>query len=79
MSAHTCHVSSCVAKVPPRMLMCRPHWRQVPQALKDDVLNTYQQGQERGDVRPSVVWLKAARAAITAVEDRERAQPGLLG
>lgn len=46
--------------------MCRKHWRMVPADLKIAVFDTYRAGQEI-DKRPSVEYLQAARAAITAV------------
>lgn len=78
MSRHPCHASGCSMEVPPRMLMCRRHWRMVPRSLQDAVWATYVIGQEaRKD--PTAEYLEAARAAIDYVADREgRAQGRLL-
>lgn len=64
--SHTCHARDCQRTVPPRMLMCRTHWRMVPRPLQDAVWDTYVPGQEeRKD--PTMDYLDAAEAAIAAV------------
>jgi hypothetical protein len=69
---HTCHANGCNNSVPPRMLMCLRHWRMVPRPLQQAVWATYVPGQEiRKD--PTGNYLDAARAAINAVAERERA------
>ena len=69
---HTCHATGCPVPVPRRMLMCKRHWRMVPKPLQDAVWATYVPGQEqRRDPTPE--YLAAARAAINAVRDMERA------
>ena len=70
---HVCHVYGCDVPVPPRMLMCRPHWAQVPREMQDAVYSTFnpQQCKRRGPI-PTREWLKAARAALTHVEQAER-------
>lgn len=74
MTEHLCHAEACKVKVPPRMLMCRPHWHLVPAELADAVWVAYVPGQEdRKD--PTDEYLKAARAAIehvAAVEGRRQ-------
>jgi hypothetical protein len=64
--AHTCHAIGCSTPVPPEMLMCAPHWRQVPAEIKAAIWRTYRPGQ-CDDKRPSREWLDAANAAIAAV------------
>ena len=71
---HTCHARRCDKVVPRAMLMCRKHWAMVPAPLKQQVLAHYQTGQELGQVRPSVAYLKAAGDAIESVE-RSRQVP----
>lgn len=66
MSRHVCHAYGCTTPVPPKMLMCPPHWRMVPQALKNAVWRYYRPGQEI-DKKPSRQYLAAASAAIEAV------------
>jgi hypothetical protein len=73
VSAHKCHARGCEKTVPPRMLMCLPHWRAVPRQLQAAVWATYRPGQER-DKDPSPEYLDAARAAIEAVAELERAR-----
>lgn len=63
--------------MPPRMLMCRKHWRMVPSRLQDAVWATYRPGQER-DKDPTDDYLDAARAAIDAVAEKEARQGTLL-
>lgn len=67
---HTCHARGCDEPVPPRLLMCRAHWRMVPKRLKDAVWQHYRRGQEV-DKRPTVSYLDAAGAAIKAVAAKE--------
>lgn len=50
------------------MLMCPAHWGQTPVALRVDIIRHYRHGQ-CDDKRPSREWAKAARAALTYVED----------
>lgn len=77
MGRHVCHAEGCTMEVPPRMLMCRRHWRMVPRSLQDAVWATYVRGQEvRKD--PTAENLKAARAAIDYVANREGAGQGRL-
>jgi len=68
--AHTCHAEGCTKTVPPRMLMCLPHWRMVPRELQRQVWDTYVPGQEvRKD--PTREYLEAHRAAVAAVAKLE--------
>jgi hypothetical protein len=68
---HHCHIPDCNTVVPPRLLMCARHWRMVPKAQQGSVGLYYRPGQEN-DKNPSVEYLRAARAAIAAVQDFER-------
>lgn len=65
-SGHECHARGCATKVPPRLLMCGPHWRRVPKELQEAVWKTYRKGQEI-DKRPTPEYLAAANDAIEAV------------
>lgn len=64
--SHTCHIDNCNTVVPPKMLMCKSHWAQVPAVLKQAVLAHYRTGQEK-DKSVSLEWVRAARAAINSV------------
>lgn len=65
---HRCHAIDCTEPVPPKMLMCREHWRMVPAALKRRVWATYVPGQEvRKD--PTAEYLAAHIAAVEAAYD----------
>lgn len=68
--AHPCHAIGCNVAVPPKMLMCLPHWRMVPRALQKRVWDTYVPGQERRK-DPTADYLAAATAAIRAVHQAE--------
>ena len=73
MSNHTCHAKQCSKEVPPELLMCGPHWRQVPPNLKRAVWDNYVSGQEvRKD--PTDEYLAAALEAIDAVAVKEGVQ-----
>lgn len=69
--AHRCHAEGCTQNVAPRLLMCYRHWCMVPKRLQDAVWANYRQGQEV-DKRPSEAYLAAARAAVTAVRNKEQ-------
>lgn len=69
MSKHVCHAEGCEIPVPPRMLMCRRHWRQVPRLIQAQIWRYYRPGQEI-DKRPSAEYLRAMKAAIDAVKQR---------
>ncbi|MGH2588108.1 MAG: hypothetical protein ACRDJE_24570, partial [Dehalococcoidia bacterium] len=65
-AAHTCHATGCRVPVPPKLLFCLPHWRQVPRILQRAVWAAYRPGQEvRKDPTPE--YLVAMHAAIDAV------------
>lgn len=70
---HTCHAEACDVKVPPKMLMCRRHWRMVPYGLQLAVWAEYQPGQEKldGTAFPTEDYLGAAHDAIEAVAAKE--------
>lgn len=68
---HHCHARSCTRRVPPKMLMCAPHWRMVPTGLQRAVWRTYVPGQEITKT-PTRTYLAAADAAIRAVAAAEQ-------
>lgn len=70
---HRCYARGCRTPVPPRLLMCGPHWRLVPPPLQAAVWATYRPGQEITK-DPSRAYLDAAEAAIRAVAEREGAR-----
>jgi hypothetical protein len=70
MREHTCHARGCNVPVPPRLLMCRVHWRMVPKPLRDEVWMTYRPGQEITK-EPTPEYLDAMQAAIEAVAQKE--------
>lgn len=65
---HVCHVEGCETPVPPRMLMCRPHWSKVPPEMQAAVYDSFNPKQcRRGGPVPTREWLIAARAALNYV------------
>lgn len=66
MSRHTCHARNCTTGVPPKMLMCRPHWFMVPRAMQARIWATYRPGQEVTK-DPSPEYLDAAMEAVNYV------------
>lgn len=71
MSAHHCHAKGCARRVPPEMLMCKPHWGMVPAPMQMSVWAHYRVGQ-CVDKKPSREWLAAADTAIAHVANQER-------
>jgi len=74
---HTCHATGCNKAVPPKHLMCGPHWRMVPQAQKNEIWRYYRPGQEV-DKKPSPDYLHVMKATIDLVARLEGAQGSLL-
>ncbi len=70
---HFCHALECEVSIDPRLLMCYGHWGLVPKSLKQQVYRTYRKGQEI-DKGPSPEYIRAARAAIVAVEQAQGAR-----
>ncbi len=70
---HTCHAHGCPVVVPPKRLMCKPHWCLVPKPLQKGVWDNYRAGQEN-DKKPTAEYLKAAKTAIMSVKRQEYGQ-----
>jgi hypothetical protein len=45
---HKCPAPRCTVEVPDHMLMCRPHWYQVPVPLRTRVWATWRNGAGKG-------------------------------
>jgi len=43
---HTCHTVGCDVEIPPKMLMCKRHWYELPREDRDLVWSLYEPGQE---------------------------------
>lgn len=54
--------------VPPKLLMCRPHWFRLPKRLRDDIWMTYEIGQEVS-MTPSDEYLDAAHAVAAWIDE----------
>ncbi len=65
-SKHYCHARGCLKVIPPKLLMCPPHWRMVPPDLQAKVWATYRPGQEV-DKNPSNEYIAAQQAAVRIV------------
>lgn len=66
MSAHHCHALECKMPCSAAKLMCPKHWAMAPADKQQAVLKHYKRGQ-CDTKRPSIEWIRAARAAITEV------------
>lgn len=75
--AHTCHAAGCNKHVPPQMFMCKKHWFSLPKQLRDDIWETYREGQ-CDDWEISHRYAEAARTAVRFVAERENQPPGVL-
>lgn len=64
--SHQCPISGCTQALPDELLMCRPHWFMVPNALRKAVYGAYGLGKGLG----SLALYRAQDAAIRAVEVR---------
>lgn len=71
---HCCHAIGCFTEVKPALLMCRAHWRLVPNNFKTAVLRTYRKGQEI-DKKPTERYYRAQLAAINHVATLEGKAP----
>jgi hypothetical protein len=60
-SRHECAVDGCGELISRQLLMCAPHWRQVPKPLQNRVYNTWRGG-------GAAEYLAAREAAIDSVE-----------
>jgi hypothetical protein len=56
------------------MFMCKPHWFQVPYRLRQAIWAHYRAGQ-CDDLNPSAGYCRAAKAAVTAVAQKEGKVP----
>lgn len=63
-TGHPCKIPGCPAVVAADRLMCRPHWYQVPRALRDSVWATWRSG--AGVL--SADYREAVRQAVEAVQ-----------
>lgn len=69
---HTCHARGCDAAVPPRMFMCRKHWRMIPKRMQDELWDAYVPGQEiRKD--PTSEYIEVAMRLVRYVQEKENA------
>jgi hypothetical protein len=66
---HRCPVGDCKRRVPAHQLMCARHWRLVPRDIQRVVYRAWRRGRGAG----TAAHQEAMAAAITAVEEGERA------
>jgi len=78
VSEHTCHAIGCDTPVPPRLFMCRKHWRMVPEDMQARIWATYRRGQEV-DKQPSRAYLDATHDARLHVAQLEGRRPSTGG
>jgi hypothetical protein len=67
--AHDCPATGCTRRVGQRMVMCRPHWFLIPEALRDAVWDAYAGRLGAG----SPEHARAVTAAIAAVNAKPAA------
>lgn len=74
---HHCHAKGCTVEVPPKLLMCKPHWYLVPADLQRLIWMNYVAGQEvRKDPTPE--YLRVMEQAIQVVAAVEARRAGAL-
>ena len=61
---HNCPAPACKRRVADHMLMCKPHWYQVPAPLRRDLWNAWQDGAGAGTAEHR----DAIRAAIQSLK-----------
>jgi hypothetical protein len=66
--SHKCPAPDCPARVADHMLMCRPHWYQVPRDLRNDVWAAWDNGMGAGTPEHN----EAIIAAIESLRARQR-------
>lgn len=64
---HDCPIDGCAERLPPRILMCKPHWKMLPRDLQQRVYATW----ENGLGIATDEYAEARSAATAAVELRE--------
>lgn len=69
-STHTCHANNCETKVPPAMFMCRKHWFKLTTALRHELLDAYEPGQENR-MDPSDEYIEVAQRCVAYVAEKE--------
>lgn len=70
---HRCHHPTCPIAVPPAMLACKPHWFQLPLAIRNEIWRTYRKGQEV-DKSPTREYMAAFQKAQDYWEERLKAK-----
>ena len=71
---HVCHAEGCEIEVPPKLLMCAKHWRQVPRTIQRAIWRHYRPGQEV-DKAPTSEYVAVMKQAIAAVAGRSQNEP----
>jgi len=73
--SHHCHAEGCEKSVPPKLMMCAPHWRMVPAWLQSATWKAYKPGQEITKQFTVSYWLVQwrCRLAVSDLEGRDRA------
>ena len=67
---HYCHAEGCEVRVPPAMFMCKPHWFSLPKAMRDEIWDVYEPGQEQR-MDPTDEYIEVARRCVEWVAKRE--------
>ena len=76
-TVHHCHRPRCETPVPPAQFACRPHWFELPRALRDAIWAAYEPGQEiTKDPSPEYVEAAVAADRWYREKDAAREKPG---
>jgi hypothetical protein len=66
---HPCAADQCDVPLPPRLLMCGPHWRDVPRVIQARIYALYRPGQTAATASPE--YLAVLDEAVAAVRESE--------
>lgn len=65
-----CHVPKCERRIEPDRLMCRPHWKHVPKAARQQLRDTYRKAPQ------SVHHFEAAMLCIAYAKSHDNTRDG---
>ncbi len=67
---HTCHANFCNIKTEPKLLMCKPHWKQLPNKLKNAVWLAFKGTTKESRIK-SIPYLTACAEAVEFIAESE--------
>ena len=72
---HPCPCEGCAVSLPRHLLMCKPHWYRVPQALRAEVNDAWRAHSRQSTRETLVRYLAAREAAIRSINGAEAHAP----